>query len=124
MLKVIIADDSALIRERIKNEIKLFHEVIVCGEASNGKEALEMIIKINPDLVILDIRMPEMNGIEVLEKIRDLHIKTKVCILTNYPYSQYKKMCLEKRVDYFIHKTEDFKKLKIVIADELNRINN
>ena len=124
MLKIIIADESAINRKRIEDVLKLFPAIALCGKASNGKEALDMIINKNPDLIVMEINMPEKNGIEVLEKIREHHINTKVCILTDYSYSQYKKMCHKEVADYFIHKTEDFKKLKIVIADELTRIGN
>jgi DNA-binding NarL/FixJ family response regulator len=119
-MKIVIADDSSLMRERLKDEINLCHDVTLCGEASNGKEAFEMIKKINPDLVFMDIRMREMNGIKVLEKIRENHMRTKVCILTNYTYYQYKKRCYEAGADYFLNKTEDFEKISTVITDMLS----
>lgn len=60
-------------------------------------------------------------GIEVLEKIREYKLKAKVCILTNYPYLQYKKKCLEAGADYFLSKTENFEDINIVITDMLKR---
>jgi Response regulator containing a CheY-like receiver domain and an HTH DNA-binding domain len=82
-------------------------------------DALKLIREKEPDLAILDIRMPEMNGIEVLKKIRELKMKVKVCILTNYPYPIYKRRCLEAGADYFLRKTEDFEEIHFVIADIL-----
>ena len=82
--------------------------------------ALQLIREKEPDLAILDIRMPEMNGIEVLKKIRELKMKIKVCILTNYPYPQYKKRCFEEGADYFFRKTEDFEDINIVITELVN----
>jgi YesN/AraC family two-component response regulator len=93
----------------------------VLYEARNGLEALRLIVEIKPDLVILDIRMPEMNGIEVLKKIRESKIQVKICILTNYTYPHYKLKCYEAGADYFLRKTEDFEDLKDVIADILNK---
>ncbi|MCX6253831.1 MAG: response regulator transcription factor [Bacteroidia bacterium] len=118
-MKIVIADDSSLLRERIKNLLNNINNVSVVGEALNGVEALQIIREKEPDLVILDIRMPEMNGIEVLKKIRKLKMKVKVCILTNYPYPQYKKRCFEAGADYFLSKTEDFEKINILINNML-----
>ena len=118
-MKVIIADDSKLMRERIREAISIFRGVEIVSETENGLQTLEEIKKHNPCLAIIDIRMPDMNGIEVLKKIRELKMKTKVCILTNYHYPQYKKKCLEAGADYFLSKTEDFEDIKIVIADML-----
>lgn len=118
-MKVIIADDSRLMRERIREAISIFSGVEIVSETENGLQTLEELKKHNPNLAIIDIRMPEMNGIEVLKKIRELKMKVKVCILTNYPYPQYKKKCLEAGADYFLSKTEDFEDIKIVIADML-----
>ena len=118
-MKVIIADDSRLMRERIREAISIFRGVEIVSETENGLQTLEEIKKHNPCLAIIDIRMPDMNGIEVLKKIRELKMKVKVCILTNYPYPQYKKRCIEAGADYFLSKTEDFEDIKIVITDML-----
>jgi DNA-binding NarL/FixJ family response regulator len=119
-VKIVIADDSSLLRERIKSLLNGLKEKLVIYEAENGLEALKLIKDKKPDLAILDIRMPEMNGIEVLKKIRELKIKVKVCILTNYPYPQYKRKCFEAGADYFLSKTEEFEDIKIVITELAN----
>jgi DNA-binding NarL/FixJ family response regulator len=121
-MKVVIADDSSLWRDRIKSSLYGNNNISVVGEAVNGIEALELIRKLHPDLAIIDIRMPEINGIQVLKKTRELKLNVKVCILTNYPYPQYRKRCLEAGADYFLSKTEDFENIKIVITDMLKRI--
>jgi len=120
-MKVIIADDSRLMRERIREAISIFSGVEIVSETENGLQTLEELKKHNPNLAIIDIRMPDMNGIEVLKKIRELKMKVKVCILTNYPYPQYRKRCLEAGADYFISKTEDFEDIKIVITGMLRK---
>jgi DNA-binding NarL/FixJ family response regulator len=116
-MKIVIADDSSLMRDRIKSLLNNINNISMVYEAKNGLEALQLIMEKEPDLAILDIRMPEMNGIEVLIKIRELKMKTKVCILTSYPYPQYRKRCLEAGADYFLSKTEDFEQIEIVISD-------
>jgi DNA-binding NarL/FixJ family response regulator len=120
-MKIVIADDSSLLRDRIRSMLNDINNVFVVGEAENGVEALQLIREKEPHLAILDIRMPDMNGIEVLKKIRELKIKVKVCILTNYPYPQYKRKCFEAGADYVFCKTEDFGEINLVIKDMLMR---
>src|SRR4030042_5163817 len=119
-MKIVIADDSSLLRDRIKSLLNDINDVFVVGEAENGVEALQLIREKEPDLAIIDIRMPEMNGIEVLMKIRDLKMKVKICILTSYPYPQYKKRCFEAGADYFLSKTEDFEEINIIVTGLIN----
>ena len=116
-MKIVIADDSSLMRDRIKSLLNSINDISMVYEAKNGVEALQLIMEKEPDLAILDIRMPELNGIEVLKKIRELKMKVKVCILTSYPYPQYRKRCLEAGADYFLSKIEDFEEIEIVITD-------
>ena len=116
-MKLAIADDSAKLRERIKDLVMMFTTAEIVGEAENGVEALQLIEDKEPDLVILDIRMPEMSGIEVLKKVKERRSKMKVCILTNYPYKQYKIKCLAEGADYFLDKNKDFPQLISLIAE-------
>jgi DNA-binding NarL/FixJ family response regulator len=118
-MKIVIADDSSLLRDRIRSLLNNINHNSVVFEAENGVEALQLIRGNEPDLAILDIRMPEMSGIEVLKKIRELKMKVKVCILTNYAYPIYKRRCFEAGVDFFLRKTEDFEEIEIIISNML-----
>ena len=106
-MKILIADDSPLLRDRLKGLMRKFDLLSVVTEAENGAEALKLIRETNPDVAILDIRMPEMNGIEVLRKIREVESRPKIIILTNYPYKQYRERCLAEGADYFFDKNHD-----------------
>ena len=70
MIRVLIADDEMLVREGIHRLLELSPEIEVVGEARDGREAIAMIEKLSPDVVLLDVRMPAMNGLEVLRNIR------------------------------------------------------
>jgi Response regulator containing a CheY-like receiver domain and an HTH DNA-binding domain len=118
-MKIVIADDSALWRDRIKSSFNGSYDISIVGEADNGNEALRLIRETEPDLAILDIRMPEMNGMEVLKNIKEMKMKVKVCMLTNYAYPQYKKKCIEAGADYFLSKTEDFEEIETIVSDML-----
>jgi DNA-binding NarL/FixJ family response regulator len=115
-MKIVLADDSSLLRDRIKSLLNSINNVSVVGEAENGVEALQLIREKKPDLAILDIRMPEMNGIEVLKKIREMGLGTKVCILTNYPYKQYREKCISAGAEYFFDKNQSIDELKEVVS--------
>jgi DNA-binding NarL/FixJ family response regulator len=118
-MNLLIADDSSIIRERIKTQVMQFASVNLVGEACDGKMALDMILKLDPDLVFLDLQMPQMGGIEVLRKVKEARMKTKVCILTNYSFPQYRTKCLSIGADYFLSKADDFDQTTIVIANTL-----
>jgi DNA-binding NarL/FixJ family response regulator len=115
-MKIVIADDSFLMRVRIKSLLTMINNDSMLYEAKNGLEALQLIMGEEPDLAILDIRMPEMNGIEVLKKIRELKMITRVCILTNYAFPQYRQRCIESGADYFLRKNDDLIELNTIIS--------
>jgi DNA-binding NarL/FixJ family response regulator len=117
MMKIVIADDSPLLRERIKSLVLSVQNVEIVGEAADGMEALKLIEDTDPDLAILDIRMPALSGIDVLKKIKESGRRTKVCILTNYPYPQYKERCMAGGADFFFDKNQDFQKITAMIAE-------
>lgn len=71
-MRVAIVDDERLARRELTNQLRAFAEVEIVGEASNGEEAVELITNSNPDLVFLDIQMPDMTGFEVLEQLDDV----------------------------------------------------
>ncbi len=87
--KVLIADDHALVREGIAAFLKLCDEVEVVAEASDGFEALEKTAKLRPDIVIMDINMPKLGGLETTLEIKKSHPATKVLVLTQYDDREY-----------------------------------
>ena len=82
MINVLIADDHKMVREGLKRILEFEGEISVVDEADNGQECLKKVRTSKPDVVLLDINMPVMNGIETLEEIRKKKPKTKVLILT------------------------------------------
>lgn len=106
-LKVLIADDSELLRERLTRLLSTIEGIEVAGEAPDGATALELVQVLKPDALILDLRMPGANGMEVLQQIRQNGDKLKVIILTSFPYPQYRERCLAAGADYFFDKSEE-----------------
>ena len=110
--KVLIIDDSEVIRNRLVYLFSEINGVDVVGQAGNTSEGFELYCSLNPDVIILDIRMPGESGINLLKKIKQASPHTIIAILTNYPYSAYRKRCKELGADFFFDKSTEFEKIK------------
>jgi DNA-binding NarL/FixJ family response regulator len=114
-MKVLIVDDSKIVCEGLQRMLINVDGVEIVGQVHNAKDAIRSISELNPDVVILDIRMPGKSGIEVLKDIRDKKLPIRVIMLTNYPYPQYRKKCGELGADYFIDKVAELEKIPKLI---------
>jgi DNA-binding NarL/FixJ family response regulator len=83
-IKVLVVDDHAIIREGIRALLALQRDMHVVGEAVNGQEALEKTLELSPDVVVMDIVMPVMNGLEATKRIRSKSDQAKVLMLSQY----------------------------------------
>lgn len=88
-IKVVLADDHIVVRSGIKTLLEQAGPIHVVGEASDGKEALQVVEKLQPDLLIIDIRMPVMNGIEATKKLPNYAKSTKALILSMHDDEDY-----------------------------------
>ena len=107
MINVLIADDHKMVREGLKRILEFDGEISVVDEADNGQECLKKIRSCKPDIVLLDINMPVMNGIETLEVIRKKKPKTKVLILTVHNEIEYLLRAVDIGIDGYILKDSD-----------------
>ena len=88
-ISVILVDDHVLVRDGIKAMLEADQEIVVVGEADNGLQAVELIKEQRPDLAIMDIRMPEMNGLEACAVLTQEQIPTKVVVLSMHDNEEY-----------------------------------
>lgn len=102
--KILIADDHALVREGIAAFLKLCDEVEVVAEASDGVEALEKTARFRPDIIIMDINMPKLGGLEATVEIKKLHPEIKVLVLTQYEDREYISRFLKAGVSGYLLK--------------------
>ncbi|CAN5432490.1 N/A [soil metagenome] len=119
-LSVLIVEDSGVVTRRIRSMLKEIPEVTVVGEAVNGTEALAITRVMNPEVVLLDIHLPGINGIEILKELKLVNSNTKVIMLTNYSDLHHRKRCKEAGADYFFDKSIEFEK----VPDVLTSIHN
>jgi len=89
MIRVLIADDHAIVREGLKQIVADTPDIVVAGEAKDGYEALDAISKHNYDVVLLDISMPGMSGLDVLKQLKSQKSQLRILILSIYPEEQY-----------------------------------
>jgi NarL family two-component system response regulator LiaR len=87
--RVLIADDHALLRESMRNLLDRQEDMEVVGEAADGEEAVKLSLKTKPDIAVLDIVMPRLNGIEASKEIKKVSASTAIIILTAYDDPQY-----------------------------------
>jgi DNA-binding NarL/FixJ family response regulator len=103
-IKVLIADDHRDFRRVVREFLDRMPNVSVVGEAVNGGEAVEKVEQLFPDVVLMDIAMPQMNGLEATRIIKQRWPETKVLIATTYDDPTYRLRALEARADGYILK--------------------
>jgi CheY-like chemotaxis protein len=111
VVKVYIVDDSEVVIERLQAMLSELKEIEIIGQARTPFEAMSGIRKLKPDAIILDLRMPGGSGIDVLVDIKKDKLVSTVIILTNYPYPQYRKKCMEAGADFFFDKSTEFERI-------------
>jgi DNA-binding NarL/FixJ family response regulator len=114
-MKVLIADDHPIVREGLKQYVKTLDEVKLVDEAVNGKEAWEKIKDGDYDLVILDVSMPGMSGLDVLQNIKEKNLKTCVLVLSVHPQEQYAIQAFKMGASGYLSKDSAFNELTLAI---------
>lgn len=103
-IKIVLADDHELVRDGIKSLLESEKEFHVVAEASDGKEALEVIAVQNPDLLIVDIRMPKMNGLEVVKEMTNSFPNIKKLVLSMHDSEEYVVEAIQAGADGYLLK--------------------
>jgi DNA-binding NarL/FixJ family response regulator len=117
--RVLIADDHSMIRDGVKSLLLKDKDLSVVGEAVNGLQAIEKYNLLNPDLLILDISMPDMNGMEVAQQILKEHAEAKIIILSMYDDEDYISRCMEHGVKGYVVKNETGSELEYAVKTVL-----
>jgi len=88
-IKVLIADDHGIVREGIRMILALHPDIEVVGEAENGQEAIQQVTRLQPDVLLIDIAMPGLGGLEAMLEIVKIRPSTRVLVLTQYDSTEY-----------------------------------
>jgi len=114
-LRVALVDDSDLIRCRLAEMLGEICGVEIVAEAATADDGVELIRLRQPDLVVLDMRMPGASGISVLERLAHQDERPSFIVFTNYPHPAYRERCTELGVDLFLDKSFDLEQLKEIV---------
>jgi DNA-binding NarL/FixJ family response regulator len=114
-IKVLIVDDHTLVRDGIRALLSLVADIKVVGEAANGREALEKVRRLAPDVVLMDLAMPILGGLEATRRIRKRFPGIKVLALTQYEDREYIVPTIEAGARGFVSKTAAFSELASAI---------
>jgi DNA-binding NarL/FixJ family response regulator len=115
-MRVLLADDSRLMLERLTEMLNMYRDTEIVGSYNNGIDTLAGLRTLKPDLAIVDIKMPGLTGLEVLNEIRKENKTVKIIILTFYSSDYYRKMAIQAGADYFFNKVDDFDEVSMVVA--------
>ncbi len=111
MIRVLIAEDHLMVRAGIRALLEKASDIQVLGEASNGQEAIEMAERLKPDVLIMDIMMPRLNGIQAAENIQTMKLHTEILLLSMYLEEGFVHQALQYGVKGYV--------LKSSVSDEL-----
>ena len=115
-MKVLVVDDSEVIRERIALTLSVLEGVELAGEAGDAETAVELNRLIDPDTIILDMRLSPGSGIEVLKRVKEEAGAPVVIVFTGYSLPQYRQRCMDSGADFFLNKSEDFERIPEILS--------
>ena len=124
MLTVFIADDSAVVRGKLKEALEEQGTIKVVGESGDAMQAITEISRLDPQVAIIDIRMPGGGGMTILMDSKAQTPDRLAIILTSFPYLQYREAYLAAGADYFFDKTKDIQQMTDILVELASKIGN
>ena len=118
---VLIADDSVTVRQVLKRYLSTRADVVVCGEAVNGRDAVQQAMILNPDLILLDLAMPELNGAEVASVLKTAIPETRIILFTLYSENIGKYLTSAVGIDAVLSKPDGLRGLAAAIDSALDQ---
>ena len=116
MIRVLLADDHALVRAGLRSILQGVPEVDVVGEAGDGNQAVAMAAELKPDLVLMDISMPELNGVEATRRVLKLKPAPRVLVVSMHADGQYVRSALRAGASGYLLKTADLRELTLALS--------
>lgn len=115
MIKVLLVDDQGLIRQGLRALLELEPDLEIVGEAENGEQAINLVAQFQPDVVLLDIRMPIMDGVAATREIQKRFPKTKILVLTTFDDDEYVSAALQNGAMGYLLKDTPSEELAVAI---------
>ncbi len=105
MFKTLIVEDSAIFRQTLKTTLCMRFPLMKIHEAADGKKALQQTDALLPNLIFMDIKLPDSNGLKLTKTIKENHSKIIIIILTNYDFPEYQEAAFQSGANYFLSKS-------------------
>jgi two-component system, NarL family, response regulator DesR len=118
MIRVVIAEDQSMVLGALAALLDIERDIEVVGQARNGREALDIVRTVKPDVLLTDIEMPELTGLELAQNVRDEHLRSRVVILTTFARPGYLRRALEAGASGYLLKDSPSAKL----AEAIRRV--
>jgi DNA-binding NarL/FixJ family response regulator len=116
--RVVLADDNHSFRGTLKAILSLQPDIEIVGEAATGREALRQVSALRPDVLVLDIRLPDYDGLEVLRRLRQTDDQTRVVVLSLWDNAEYRRTAKERGASAYVVKGVAFTQLLPIIRGE------
>jgi DNA-binding NarL/FixJ family response regulator len=122
-VSVLIVEDSVVVRARLRALLAEERAIHVVAEAASAAQALEQFQIHVPDAIVLDLRLAESSGLDVLQQIKRLAPQCVVIVLTSFDQAEFRELCLRYGADYFFHKATEFERVAEVLSTLANHSN-
>jgi DNA-binding NarL/FixJ family response regulator len=119
-IKILLVDDHTMVREGLKLALHSKENIEIIGEASNGNQAIDMVSEVNPDIILMDINMPEIDGLTTAKEIKKVNKSIKIIILTMLENELYIIDALKNNIEGFIYKDSSVNELLNAIEQVYN----
>ena len=119
-MKLMIVDDSEIISIRLKELLQGIENLEISAVVEDGVQAIAQFSLLNPEILILDLMIPRMNGLDVLRSVRSLSKKAIIIVLTNYHQSYFRDRCTDLGANYFLDKSADFEKVYQICSNTVH----
>ena len=118
-MKVLIVDDSAIIRVRLAELLSEMDGIEIVAQANSADEAADLVRELEPDVAIVDLRMPQRSGMDLIEDVKKIPQPPTIIMLTNFPTPENREKCLSFGADYFFDKSSEIEEVMTVLKDLL-----
>lgn len=119
-IRIAIVDDHSIIRAGIKSVLSKHSEYEICAEGANGEEALKIVEEFKPDILLLDISMPKLGGLDIIARVKRISSQTKIIIVTMHKLGTYVLKSLRQGVSGYLNKDNVAEELLLALSSVIN----